>query len=136
MFSLADGDRPVKSSSNHKKLGPAGLALHYANIVTQIDTLVSLWFHQTWYPFIFAIKDFGSVSQMSASEFFNVALTRVAVLKLLSNCCLLFFFFLAFLFVWANALMWSGVPIKFCASKYKGCFVPGAATKYQICFAL
>ncbi|KAJ6884722.1 hypothetical protein NC652_031660 [Populus alba x Populus x berolinensis] len=40
-FGSADGDRPVKSSSNHKKLGPAGLALHYANIVTQIDTLVS-----------------------------------------------------------------------------------------------
>ncbi|KAL3574262.1 hypothetical protein D5086_024875 [Populus alba] len=40
-FGSADGNRPVKSSSNHKKLGPAGLALHYANIVTQIDTLVS-----------------------------------------------------------------------------------------------
>ncbi|KAJ6360719.1 hypothetical protein OIU77_004687 [Salix suchowensis] len=40
-FGSADGDRPVKSSSSHKKLGPAGLALHYANIVTQIDTLVS-----------------------------------------------------------------------------------------------
>uniref|UniRef100_A0A6N2MCF2 DUF668 domain-containing protein n=1 Tax=Salix viminalis TaxID=40686 RepID=A0A6N2MCF2_SALVM len=31
----------TKSSLSHKKLGPAGLALHYANIVTQIDTLVS-----------------------------------------------------------------------------------------------
>lgn len=44
-FSLfsADGDMPVKGSqSNHKKLGTAGLALHYANIITQIDTLVSL----------------------------------------------------------------------------------------------
>ncbi|PNS91183.1 hypothetical protein POPTR_019G085900v4 [Populus trichocarpa] len=40
-FGSADGDRPVKSSLNHKKLGPAGLALHYANIITQIDTLVS-----------------------------------------------------------------------------------------------
>ncbi|KAG6737902.1 hypothetical protein POTOM_059433 [Populus tomentosa] len=40
-FGSADGDRPVKSPLNHKKLGPAGLALHYANIITQIDTLVS-----------------------------------------------------------------------------------------------
>ncbi|KAJ6762063.1 hypothetical protein OIU74_024693 [Salix koriyanagi] len=40
-FGSADGDRPAKSSLNHKKLGPAGLALHYANIITQIDTLVS-----------------------------------------------------------------------------------------------
>ncbi|CAL1410010.1 unnamed protein product [Linum trigynum] len=41
-FGSADGDRPVKNSTNsHKKLGAAGLALHYANIITQIDTLVS-----------------------------------------------------------------------------------------------
>ncbi|RWR85303.1 ikzf5 [Cinnamomum micranthum f. kanehirae] len=41
-FGSADDDKPVKGSlSNHQKLGSAGLALHYANIITQIDTLVS-----------------------------------------------------------------------------------------------
>ncbi|TQD69461.1 hypothetical protein C1H46_045006 [Malus baccata] len=36
-------DEPVNDSPNdHETLGSAGLALHYANIITQIDTLVSL----------------------------------------------------------------------------------------------
>lgn len=36
------GDQPVKKSvNNHQRLGSAGLALHYANIISQIDTLVS-----------------------------------------------------------------------------------------------
>ncbi|KAL8133253.1 protein PSK SIMULATOR 1 [Apium graveolens] len=38
-FGSADEARPAKN--NHLRLGPAGLALHYANIVTQIDTLVT-----------------------------------------------------------------------------------------------
>ncbi|KAL1823461.1 hypothetical protein ACET3Z_010239 [Daucus carota] len=39
VFGSADGDRPAKN--NHQKLGSAGLALHYANIITQIDTMVA-----------------------------------------------------------------------------------------------
>lgn len=39
----ADSDTPVNGSvSDHQRLGPAGLALHYANIVMQIDALVSI----------------------------------------------------------------------------------------------
>ncbi|KAJ0805326.1 hypothetical protein HanPI659440_Chr02g0048671 [Helianthus annuus] len=38
-FGTADTETPVKS--NRQKLGAAGLALHYANIITQIDTLVT-----------------------------------------------------------------------------------------------
>ncbi|XP_042507446.1 protein PSK SIMULATOR 1 [Macadamia integrifolia] len=42
VFGSADRDRPVKGSqTNNQRLGPAGLALHYANIISQIDTLVS-----------------------------------------------------------------------------------------------
>ncbi|KAJ7957098.1 DUF668 family protein [Quillaja saponaria] len=41
-FGTADSHKPVNESlSKHQRLGPAGLALHYANIVLQIDTLVA-----------------------------------------------------------------------------------------------
>ncbi|KAL6272376.1 hypothetical protein ACE6H2_023068 [Prunus campanulata] len=40
-FGSAD-DEPVESSwRNHKKLGPSGISLQYASIITQINTLVS-----------------------------------------------------------------------------------------------
>ncbi|KAJ1386604.1 hypothetical protein SESBI_40654 [Sesbania bispinosa] len=41
-FGSADGHKPIIGHmSNRQRLGPAGLALHYANIVLQIDTLVA-----------------------------------------------------------------------------------------------
>ncbi|XP_020231648.1 uncharacterized protein LOC109812163 isoform X3 [Cajanus cajan] len=42
-FGSSDTDKQVKDSQgNHNKLGSAGLALHYANIITQIDTLLTV----------------------------------------------------------------------------------------------
>lgn len=38
---VVDGKQVKGSFNGHQRLGPAGLALHYANIITQIDTLVS-----------------------------------------------------------------------------------------------
>ncbi|KAL6977777.1 DNAJ domain protein [Sarracenia purpurea var. burkii] len=42
VFGNADSDKPSEVSlRNRKRLGPSGLALHYANIVLQIDTIVA-----------------------------------------------------------------------------------------------
>ncbi|XP_020593875.1 uncharacterized protein LOC110034001 isoform X2 [Phalaenopsis equestris] len=35
------GNAAVSGSNGHQRLGPAGLALHYANVINQIDTIVS-----------------------------------------------------------------------------------------------
>ncbi|KAK2384937.1 hypothetical protein P8452_39742 [Trifolium repens] len=41
-FGSEDGRNPfIHSKSNRQRLGPAGLSLHYANIVLQMDTLVA-----------------------------------------------------------------------------------------------
>ncbi|CAI8598951.1 unnamed protein product [Vicia faba] len=41
-FGSADSQKPIIGNiGNRQRLGPAGLALHYANIVLQIDTLVA-----------------------------------------------------------------------------------------------
>ncbi|OWM69428.1 hypothetical protein CDL15_Pgr013889 [Punica granatum] len=41
-FGAADADVPAKPSGpSNQRLGPAGLSLHYANIIIQIDTLVA-----------------------------------------------------------------------------------------------
>ncbi|URE04802.1 hypothetical protein MUK42_19239 [Musa troglodytarum] len=42
IFGSADTDKTEEETmKSQRRLGPAGLALHYANIITQIDTLVS-----------------------------------------------------------------------------------------------
>ncbi|CAJ2676768.1 unnamed protein product [Trifolium pratense] len=42
-FGSDDGCKPfIQSKSNRQRLGPAGLSLHYANIVLQMDTLLTV----------------------------------------------------------------------------------------------
>ncbi|CAL4893710.1 unnamed protein product [Urochloa decumbens] len=40
-FGSADSEEPQEPAKDYNRLGPAGLALHYANIINQIDNLVS-----------------------------------------------------------------------------------------------
>ncbi|TKW27118.1 hypothetical protein SEVIR_3G237400v4 [Setaria viridis] len=40
-FGRADSEEPQEPAKHYNRLGPAGLALHYANIINQIDNLVS-----------------------------------------------------------------------------------------------
>lgn len=56
LFDLVDDEKPKGSQSNHKKLGSAGLALHYAGIIAQIDTIVSVLFIQSQYIFTFNVS--------------------------------------------------------------------------------
>ncbi|KDP23083.1 hypothetical protein JCGZ_01654 [Jatropha curcas] len=42
IFGTVDSDVSIKASmNNHQRLGPAGLSLHYANVVMQIDSLAA-----------------------------------------------------------------------------------------------
>ncbi|KAJ1691660.1 hypothetical protein LUZ63_015815 [Rhynchospora breviuscula] len=41
VFDVPDGNLENGSTNNRQSLGPAGLALHYANIITHIDAIVS-----------------------------------------------------------------------------------------------
>lgn len=55
LLSIVDGDKPVEGSiSGQQRLGPTGLALHYANIIIQVDTLVRS-FSLFSYPFCMII---------------------------------------------------------------------------------
>ncbi|KAK4761008.1 hypothetical protein SAY87_005901 [Trapa incisa] len=47
IFGAADSKFSEKSSGSNRRLGPAGLSLHYANIIIQIDSLVT---HSNFMP--------------------------------------------------------------------------------------
>jgi hypothetical protein len=56
MYTADDSIQDEESVSNNPRLGPAGLSLHYANVVMQIDNLVSaIYFHHVCLTIIFKV---------------------------------------------------------------------------------
>jgi hypothetical protein len=59
MHTADDSVQDEESVSNNPRLGPAGLSLHYANVVMQIDNLVSaIYFHHVCLTIIFKVCNY------------------------------------------------------------------------------